>query len=66
MVVLEMVDTRVQMDTMNEGKGDSMPARNGASRMTGFKGSVGISTINPDCPVRKREAHKQKAIQNTT
>jgi hypothetical protein len=65
-VVLEMVDARAKMDMMNGGKGDSMVAGSGASRATGFEGSVGASTVNPDCPVMKMEVHVQRAIENAT
>ena len=65
-VVIEMVDARSQMNMMNEGQGESMVAGSSASRATGFEGYVGASTVNPDCPVRKREAHKQRAIENAT
>ena len=56
-VVIEMADART-LDIFKEGKGDRMVASGGASRRTGDKGSVGASTVNPECPIRKQEAHK--------
>ena len=56
-VVIEMADART-LELFKGGKGDSMVASGGASRRTGFKGSVGASTVNPECPIRKKEEQK--------
>ena len=42
-----------------------MVADGGASRLSGYEGSVGASTVNADCPVRKKEIHKQRAVENS-
>ena len=42
-----------------------MVADGGASRLSGYEESVGASTVNADCPVRKREIHKQRAVENS-
>ena len=65
-MVLEMVDARAQLDMLIETKGYSMATGSSASRAAGFEGSVGASTVNPDCSVRKREVNMQKAIKHAT
>ena len=63
-VVIEMADART-LELFSGGRGDSMVADGGASRLSGFDGSVGASTVNADCPVRKREAHQKRAVENS-
>ena len=48
----EMADA-ITLELFKGGRGDSMVASSGVSRRTGFEGSVGASTVNPDCPIRK-------------
>ena len=63
-VLIEMADIRT-MEIIKEGKGDNMVASGGASRRTGFKGSVRVSTANPDCPIMKKEGHRKRMVENT-
>ena len=60
-VVIEMANART-LDIFKDGTGDSMVASGGALRLTGYEGSVGASTVNNDCPIRKQEAHKQRVV----
>lgn len=62
-VVPEMVNSRTQMDTTNKGKEDSMVEGSGASIETGFKASVGASTVHLNCLVRKMEVYMQMATK---
>jgi hypothetical protein len=63
-VVIEMVDART-LECFKGGKGNSIVASGAASRRTGCNGSVGASTVNPGCPTRKKEEHRQHVVQNT-
>ena len=63
MVIMGMADART-LELFKGGKGESMIASGGASRRTGFEGSVGASTVNPDFPIRKKEAHKKRLMEN--
>ena len=61
-IVIEMADAKT-LELFKGEKCDSMVARGGASRRIGFERSVGASTVNPDCPIRKQEEHNKRMIE---
>ena len=58
-----MADTRT-LELFKGGKGDSMVDSGGALRRTCDKIYIGALTVNPDCSIRKKEAHKQRVVEN--
>ena len=52
-VVIERVYVRT-LELFKGGRGNSTVDSISAMRRTGYKGSFGASTVNPDCPIRKR------------
>ena len=62
MIAMAYVKT---LELFKGGKGDSIVANGGAAIRTGFEGYVGASTENPDCPIRKKDEHKQRTVENT-
>ena len=52
-VVIGEVDAST-LEIFNGGKGDSIVSERGTSSKTGYKGSIGASTVNPDCPRASR------------
>ena len=61
-VGIEIADART-LELFKGGKGNSMVVSGGASMRTGSEGSVGASTVNPDCPIRKKDKHKQRSME---
>ena len=59
-------ETAWYQETMNESKGGSMVSGNSASGVPAFVGFVDALTINPGCPVRKREIHTKRATEKGT
>ena len=64
MVIIGMTDAKT-LEPFKEGKCDIMVASGGPLRRTGFEGPVGALTVNPDCPIRKKEEHKKRLMENT-
>ena len=63
MVITGIADART-LELFRGGKGDSMVASGGASRRTGFEGFLGASTVNPGCPIRKKEEYRKRLMEN--
>ena len=61
-IVIETVDTKT-LEVFKEGRGDSMVASYSASIKISFEGSVGALAVNPDCPIRKHDEHKQRVVR---
>jgi len=63
-VVIEFADPQI-VTTLGELKsGNTFAAGSGPSKFTARDASSGASTVNLDCPKRKREQHKNRAVQN--
>ena len=62
-VIIGMSDART-LELFKGRKGDSTVASGDASRRTGFEGSVGALTVNPNCPIRKKEEHTKRLVEN--
>jgi hypothetical protein len=62
--VIEIADART-LEIFKVGRGDSMVASGSALRRTGFKRSIGATTVNPHCHIRKQEEHKKRMVENT-
>ena len=61
MVIIEMTDAKT-LDPLKGETCDSMVASGGTSRRTGFKGSGGASTVNPDCTIKKEEKYRKRLM----
>ena len=62
-VIIGMADART-LELFKGGKDDSMVANGGVLRRARVEGCVGVSTVNPDCPIRKKEEHSKCLMES--